>query len=63
LKMKRKDNFNDIENVFCETTNLFPWKKCPCWQEISVTIYHTARELTLVAKWNALRNTLVLQCL
>jgi hypothetical protein len=24
LKMKRKDNFNDIENVFCETTNLFP---------------------------------------
>ena len=34
LKRKRKDNFNVIrENVFCETTNLFSRKKCPCWQK------------------------------
>jgi hypothetical protein len=24
-------------NVFCKTTNLFPWKKCPCWEDTHVT--------------------------
>ena len=47
----------------CYTCNEISWKKYPCWQETNVTFYHTARELTLVAKWNTLRNTLLQQCL
>jgi hypothetical protein len=31
------------ENVFYETTNLFPWKKFLCWQETNVTFYHTGK--------------------
>jgi hypothetical protein len=30
-----------LENVFYENLNLFPQKKCPCWQETNVTFYHT----------------------
>jgi hypothetical protein len=49
VKRKRRDNFNDII-FFRETTILFPWKKCPCWQEKHVTYYHNTREMTLVVK-------------
>ena len=57
LERKRRDNFNEIrECFFVEKTILFPCKKCPCWQETNVAYQYTARELTLVVKWNTLRN-------
>jgi len=61
-KRKRRDNLNDIRESILWKTNLFPWKKCWCWQETNVTLYHAAREQTLVAKWNSLQNTLLQQC-
>jgi len=57
LERKWSDNFNEIREYFLWKTILFPRKNCPRWLETNVTYYHTPRELTLVVKWNTLRNT------